>query len=75
MAHLPQWSIINKYGSRNIWTARYRALQNHKANMGFLRDFLALLIRRGYISVFKSKTMSVGFAVVSSVHRVHRNYV
>lgn len=69
MAHLPPWPIINKYCYRNIWTARYRASQHHKADMGFLRDFLALLMSRGYISVLntQSNTMCLVFAVVSSV--------
>lgn len=69
MAHLPPWPIINKYCYRNIWTARYRALQHHKADMGFLRDFLALLMSRGYIFVLntESKTMYAGLAVASSV--------
>lgn len=63
MVHLPPWPIINKYCYRNIWAARYKALQHHKADMGFLRDFLALLMSRRMHFCFEH-TMYLRFAAV-----------
>lgn len=70
MAHLPPWPIINKYCYRNIWTARHRALQPHKAERDFLRDYLALLMNRGYIFCFEHTVVSnvlwfIGFTQVT----------
>lgn len=75
MAHLPPWPTINKYRYRNIWTARYRALQHHKADMGF--HFLALLMSGGYISVLITQynPMYLGFAVILSVPQFRSSYI
>lgn len=67
MLHLPPRPIINKYCYRNIQTALCRALQHHGADRGFIRDFLALLMSRGYISVLSTQSDAVQqrFALVS----------
>lgn len=62
-AQHPLWLITNKYCNRNIWTVWYRDLQACSADTGFLRDFLALLTSRGYISVLDP--VNVGCNVVA----------
>lgn len=55
MVHLPPWPIINKYCYRNIWAARYKALQHQRLTWAFSGTSLPYLWAGGYISVFNAQ--------------------